>query len=79
MPEINKKRLKMNKKVVFVYSSKLVYMKKLVDSMRAYLKFVFFSVNISVDVLILWSLSTALDVYHIPRAVSLVTLENLEL
>ena len=40
--EINKKRLKKNKKMVFVYSSKLVDMQKLVDSLRGYLEIVFF-------------------------------------
>ena len=40
--EINKKRLKMNKKRGFVYSSKLVNMQKLVDSLRGYPKIVFF-------------------------------------
>ena len=34
MTGINKKHMKMNKKVIFVYSSKLVDMKKLVDSLR---------------------------------------------
>ena len=42
MAEINKKRLKKNKKMVFVYSSKLVDVQKLVDSMRGYLEIVFF-------------------------------------
>ena len=47
MPEINKKRLKKNKKkCVFVYSSQLVGMQKLVDSLRGYIEFVFFWKNI---------------------------------
>ena len=44
--EINKKRLKMNKKCDFVYSSKLVDMQKLVDSLRGYPEIVFFQLII---------------------------------
>ena len=38
----NKKHLKMNKKLIFVFSSKLVDMQKLVDSLRGYLECAFF-------------------------------------
>ena len=41
--EITKNVWKWTKKRVFVYSSKLVDMQKLVDSLRGYLKIVFFS------------------------------------
>ena len=40
--EINKKRLKKNKKTVFVYSSKLVNMQMLVHSLRGYFEIFFF-------------------------------------
>ena len=41
-PEINKNVWKWTKKRVFVYSSKLVDMQKLVDSLTGYLEIVFF-------------------------------------